>query len=100
MKHSIFKRIGALAMTAVMALSMMVGASAANEADAIIDTSRATSLTLFKYDMTSAENDGAWSTESHVSTGIQDDTVNTALSPYAVKGCGVHLCPAGGCLHF
>ena len=48
MKHSIFKRIGALAMTAVMALSMMVGASAANESDAIIDTSRKTTLTLFK----------------------------------------------------
>ena len=86
MKHSIFRRIGALAMTAVMALSMMVGASAANENDAIIDTSRKTSLTLFKYDMTSAESDGAWSTESYVSTGLEDDSVNTALSPYAVQG--------------
>ena len=86
MKHNIFKRIGALAMTAVMAFSFAVGASAASEADAIIDTSKKTSLTLFKYDMTSAEVDGAWSTESYVSTGIQDDAVNTALSPYAVKG--------------
>ena len=86
MKHNIFKRIGALAMTAVMAFSFAVGASAASEADAIIDTSKKTSLTLFKYDMTSAEEDGAWSTESYVSTGIQDDAVNTALSPYAVQG--------------
>ena len=86
MKHSILKRIGALAMTAVMAFSFAVSVSAANEADAIIDTSRKTSLTLFKYDMTSAESDGAWSTESYVSTGIQDDSVNTALSPYAVQG--------------
>ena len=86
MKHSILKRIGALAMTAVMAFSFAVGVSAANEADAIIDTSRKTSLTLFKYDMTSAEEDGAWSTESYVSTGIQDDEVNTTLSPYAVQG--------------
>lgn len=86
MNHTLLKRIGALAMTAVMALSMMVGASAANEADTTIDTSKPTSLTLFKYDMTSAEEDGAWSTESYVSTGIQDDSVNTALSPYAVQG--------------
>ena len=86
MKHSILKRIGALAMTSVMAFSFAVGVSAANEADAIIDTSRKTSLTLFKYDMTSAEEDGAWSTESYVSTGIQDDEVNTTLSPYAVQG--------------
>ena len=86
MKHNIFKRIGALAMTAVMAFSMAAGVSAANEADAIIDTTRTTSLTLFKYDMTSAESDGAWAVDSYVSTGIQDDSVNTALSPYAVQG--------------
>ena len=39
MNHRILKRIGALAMTAVMVFSFAVGASAANEADAIIDTS-------------------------------------------------------------
>ena len=86
MKHTLFKRIGALAMTTVMAFSLAAGVFAASEADAVIDTGRKTSLTLFKYDMTSAESDGAWSTESYVSTGIQDDAVNTALSPYAVQG--------------
>ena len=86
MKHSIFKRIGALAMTAVMAFSMALGVSAANETDVIIDTSKPTSLTLFKYDLTTAESDGAWSTESYVSTGLEDNSVNTALSPYAVEG--------------
>ena len=75
-----------MAMTAVMAFSLAAGVFAAGEADAVIDTDRATSLALFKYDMTSAEDDGAWSTESYVSTGIQDDAVNTALSPYAVQG--------------
>ena len=39
MKKNLFTRIGALAMTAVMAFSMAVGVSAANEANATIDTS-------------------------------------------------------------
>ena len=86
MKHNIWKRIGALAMTAVMAFSMAIGASAANEAEAIIDTTRSTSLTLYKYDMTNAEADGAWTAESYVSTGIYDEAVNTALAPYAIRG--------------
>ena len=82
----LFKRITALAMTAVMALSMCVGASAADEASATIDTSRFTSLTLYKYDMTSAEADGTWTTSSYVSTGLQDESVNTALAEYAIQG--------------
>lgn len=82
----LFKRITALAMTAVMALSMCVGVSAADEASATIDTSRAASLTLYKYDMTSAEADGTWTTSSYVSTGLQDESVNTALAEYAIQG--------------
>ena len=81
------KRIGALVLSGVMAMSMMVGGvSAANEADATIDTDRSTSLTLFKYDLTGAEADGAWDAESYVSTGLEDENVNSALSPYAVQG--------------
>ena len=86
MKHKWFKRLSALAMTAVMAFSMSLGVCAANEAEAIIDTSRTTSLTLYKYDLTTAENDGVWAENSYVSTGFQDDAVNTALSPYAIQG--------------
>lgn len=81
------KRFGALVLSGVMAMSMMVGGvSAANEADATIDTDRSTSLTLFKYDLTNAEADGAWDAESYVSTGLEDSDVNSALSPYAVQG--------------
>ena len=88
MKHKILlTRIGAMAVASVMAFSIFAfGASAASEADATIDTSRSTSLTLYKYDMTSAEEDGAWTRESYVSTGLADSTVNTALSPYAIQG--------------
>lgn len=87
MKTNLWKRISALAMSFAMAMSMMVGGvSAANEADATIDTDRSTSLTLFKYDLTGAEADGAWEAESYVSTGLEDSNVNSALSPYAVQG--------------
>ena len=79
-------RLSALAMTAVMALSISGGASAADAATATIDTSRSTSLTLYKYDLTGAENDGVWDAESYVSTGIADEQVNTALSQYAIQG--------------
>ena len=79
-------RLSALAMTAVMAFSISGGGSAADAATATIDTSRSTSLTLYKYDLTGAENDGVWDSQSYVSTGIADEQVNTALSQYAIQG--------------
>ena len=86
MKTNILKRLSALAMTAVMAFSVSGGVSAADTATATIDTSRSTSLTLYKYDLTGAENDGVWDAESYVSTGLADEQVNTALSQYAIQG--------------
>ena len=79
-------RLSALAMTAVMAFSISGGVSAADAATATIDISRSTSLTLYKYDLTGAENDGVWDAESYVSTGLADEQVNTALSQYAIQG--------------
>ena len=79
-------RLSALAMTAVMAFSISGGVSAADATTATIDTGRSTSLTLYKYDLTGAENDGVWDAESYVSTGIADEQVNTALSQYAIQG--------------
>ena len=87
MKKFNFKRIAALALgLSLMVSTLIPGVSAASEANAIIDTGRDTSLTLYKYDMTGAENDGVWTTDSYVSTGIQDDAVNSTLSGYAIKG--------------
>ena len=79
-------RLSALAMTAVMAFSISGGVFAADAATATIDTGRTTSLTLYKYDLTGAENDGVWDSQSYVSTGIADEQVNTALSQYAIQG--------------
>ena len=86
MKSNILKRLSALAMTAVMAFSISGGVSAADAATATIDTGRSTSLTLYKYDLTGAENDGVWASQSYVSTGLADEQVNTALSQYAIQG--------------
>ena len=86
MKSNILKRLSALAMTAVMAFSISGGVSAVDAATATIDTSRTTSLTLYKYDLTGAENDGVWDSQSYVSTGLADEQVNTALSKYAIQG--------------
>ena len=79
-------RLSALAMTAVMAFSISGGVFAADAAMATIDTSRSASLTLYKYDLTGAENDGVWNSQSYVSTSIADEQVNTALSQYAIQG--------------
>ena len=86
MKSNILKRLSALAMTAVMAFSISGGVSAADATTATIDTNRSTSLTLYKYDLTGAENDGVWDSQSYVSTGLTDEQVNTALSQYAIQG--------------
>ena len=86
MKPNILKRLSALAMTVVMAFSISGGVSAADVATATIDTERSTSLTLYKYDLTGAENDGVWDAESYVSTGLADEKVNKALSQYAIQG--------------
>ena len=86
MKKSILKRIGAMALSAAMALSFIPATFAANSTTAAIDTGRDTSLTLFKYDLTGAEADRAWAAASYVSTGLLDESVNTALNPYAVQG--------------
>ena len=61
----------ALVLSLILILSCPVGVSAAEVADATIDTSRKGSFTIFKYDLTNAEKDGVWDS-SYVSTGVYD----------------------------
>ena len=56
-------------MAAVMACSS-IAASAATVPNATIDTTRKTSLELYKYDFTTAHEDGKLNTDSYVSTGL------------------------------
>ena len=75
-------RVLAMLMAAIMALSLITTAFA----EPIIDTSRKASLSVYKYDITKASNDGAWDVESYVSTGLHDDAVIDKLSKYAIQG--------------
>ena len=75
MKSNILKRLSALAMTAVMAFSISGGVSAADAATATIDTSRRTSLTLYKYDLTGAETTAFGIPSPMCLTGLADEQV-------------------------
>ncbi|MBQ6568568.1 MAG: hypothetical protein IJL80_16100, partial [Treponema sp.] len=81
-----FKRIFAIVMALSILFSLSVSAFAAATPEATIDDSRKGSLSLYKYDMTAASEDGVWNTESYVSTGMTDSDVEQALNPYAVQG--------------
>ena len=75
-------RVLAMLMAAIMALSLITTAFA----EPTIDTSKKASLSIYKYDITKAGNDGAWDAESYVSTGLHDDAVIDKLSKYAIQG--------------
>ena len=85
MKNSI-KRILAIVMALAILFTFSISAFAASAPDAVIDYGRKGSISLYKYDMTSAAEDGVWNTESYVSTGMTDSDVEQALNPYAVQG--------------
>ena len=72
----------AMLMAAIMALSLITTAFA----EPTIDTSKKASLSIYKYDITTAGNDGAWDAESYVSTGLHDDAVIDKLAKYAIQG--------------
>lgn len=75
-------RVLAMLMAAIMALSLITTAFA----EPTIDTSKKASLSIYKYDITTAGNDGAWDAESYVSTGLHDDAVIDKLAKYAIQG--------------
>ena len=75
-------RVLAMLMAVVMALSLITTAFA----ELTIDPGKKASLSVYKYDITKAGNDGAWDAESYVSTGLHDDAVIDKLSKYAIQG--------------
>ena len=75
-------RVLAMLMAAIMALSLITTAFA----EPTIDPSKKAALSIYKYDITKASNDGAWDAESYVSTGLHDDAVIDKLSKYAIQG--------------
>ena len=75
-------RVLALLMAALMAVGLMTTAFA----EPAIDASKKASLSIYKYDITKASEDGVWDAESYVSTGLHDDAVIDKLSKYAIQG--------------
>ena len=75
-------RVLTLLMAALMAIGLMTTAFA----EPTIDTSKKASLSIYKYDLTTASTEGAWDAESYVSTGLHDDAVIDKLSKYAIQG--------------
>ena len=75
-------RVLAMLMAAIMALSLITTAFA----EPTIDPGKKASLSIYKYDITKASNDGAWDAESYVSAGLRDGAVTDKLSKYAIQG--------------
>ena len=79
-------RVLALLLAALMAIGLMTTAFAATDSAPIIDPGKKASLSIYKYDITTAGKDGAWDAESYVSTGLHDGAVTDKLSKYAIQG--------------
>ena len=75
-------RVLVLLLAALMALSLITTAFA----EPTIDPGKKASLSIYKYDITKASEEGAWDAESYVSTGLHDDAVIDKLSKYAIQG--------------
>ena len=75
-------RVLAMLMAAIMALGLITTAFA----EPTIDTGKKASLSIYKYDITKASAEGAWDTESYISTGLHDNAVVDKLSKYAIQG--------------
>ena len=79
-------RVWALLMAALMAIGLMTTAFAATDPAPTIDPGKKASLSIYKYDITTAGKDGAWDAESYVSTGLHDGAVTDKLAKYAIQG--------------
>ena len=75
-------RVLALLMAALMVIGLMTTAFA----EPTIDPTKEASLSIYKYDITTADAEGAWDLESYVSTGLHDDAVVDKLAKYAIQG--------------
>ena len=81
------KKIITLILTFVMLAMTCLTVGAADVADATIDFTKTGSISLYKYDLTNAVEDGVWSPDEYVSTGKLDkDSVNDVLANYALEG--------------
>lgn len=78
-----FKKVFALMLALACIFSLSITAFAD---DATIDYTKPASLNIYKYDMNSAAEDGAWTSGSFVASGEFDQSVIDAMASYAVQG--------------
>ena len=86
MKTKRLTKFGAVLSAALVLLSGILSVSAASVPQAVIDTGRKASVSLYKYDFTSAHADGVLGDNTYISTGYADENVENALMPYAIEG--------------
>lgn len=101
MERKVFlKRVGAAVMAAAMMAATAVPAFAASSSGSanntattndlkdsdIIDMSRKGSLSIYKYDITSAVQDGAYEEGRYEANGEANSTLESELARYAIKG--------------
>lgn len=99
-KRTFFSKAGAALMAGAMMATSMSTAFAASSTDAnnntattndlknadIIDTSKTGSLSIYKYDITSAEKDQAYTAGTVAATGEADQALQDTLADYAIEG--------------
>lgn len=78
-----FKKVFALMLALACIFSLSITAFAD---DATIDYTKTGSLNIYKYDLTRAAEDGAWTSGSFVASGEFDQSVIEAMASYAVQG--------------
>ncbi len=74
-----FRRIFSLCLCLLLTLTCAATVFAAESKDAIIDETKTASLTIYKYDYTSAMKDGVWNEDSFISTGWRESYVESTL---------------------
>ena len=78
-----FKNVFALMLALACIFSLSITAFAD---DATINYTKTGSLNIYKYDLTRAAKDGAWTSGSFVASGEFDQSVIEAMASYAVQG--------------
>ncbi len=79
------KKLFAFFLTLAIAFSLSTAVFAADTANAVIDTTKTASLTVYKVDSTAATDNGI-DLEQYTENGIYDEAIVTELSPYALQG--------------
>lgn len=86
MKTKRLTKLGAVLSAALVLFSGILSVSAAPVPQAVIDTGRKASVSLYKYDFTSARADGVLGDNTYISTDYADENVENTLMPYAIEG--------------